>query len=89
MISSKMDQTAASVVAQAEQLELQMEGSKAVETRLSRLEALGATNETAGCWCITADYPPGHALPASIHISGPTRFYLWMGTVSPCGVLPV
>ena len=47
-ISNRMDQTAASVVAQAEQLQLQMEEIKAIETRLSRLEALGATNEAAG-----------------------------------------
>ena len=47
MISNQMDRTAASVVAQAEQLQLQMEGIKAIETRLSRLEAFGATNETA------------------------------------------
>ena len=46
VISKQMDQTAASVVAQADQLQLQMEGIKAIETRLSRLEALGATNET-------------------------------------------
>ena len=42
-----MDQTAASVMAQAEQLQLQMEGIKAIETQLSRLEALGTTNKTA------------------------------------------
>ena len=47
VISNRMDQTTASVVAQAEKLQLQMEGSKAIETRLSRLEALGATKETA------------------------------------------
>ena len=33
------------------------------------------------CSCTTADYPPGHALPAMTHTSGPTRFYLWMDTV--------
>ena len=43
-----MDQTAASVVAQAEQLQLQMEGIKARETWPSQLEALGATSEAAG-----------------------------------------
>ena len=48
VISSKMDQTAASVVAQAKQYQLQMEEIKAIETRLSQLEALGATNEAAG-----------------------------------------
>ena len=48
VISNRMDQTAASVVAQAEQLQLRMEGIKAIETLLSRLEALGATNESAG-----------------------------------------
>ena len=46
--SSKVDQTAASVVAQAPQLQLQMEGIRTIETRLSRLEALGATNEAEG-----------------------------------------
>ena len=46
--SSKMDQTAASVPAQAEELQLQGEGIKAIETRLSRLEASGATNEAGG-----------------------------------------
>ena len=46
VISSKIDQTAASVVAQAGQLQLQ--GIKATETWLSRLEALGGTNKTAG-----------------------------------------
>ena len=48
VISNRMDQTAASVLAQAEQLQLQMEEIKAIETRLSPLEALGATNEAAG-----------------------------------------
>ena len=43
-----MDQTAASVVTQAEQLQLQMEEIKALETRLTRPEALEATNEAAG-----------------------------------------
>ena len=47
VISNQMDQTAVSVVAQAEQLQLQMEGIKAIETRLSRLKALGATKERA------------------------------------------
>ena len=47
VISSKMVQTAATVVAQAEQLQLQMEEIKSIETPLSRLEALGATNEAA------------------------------------------
>ena len=28
-------------------------------------------------------------LPAMTHTSGRTRFYQWMDTVSPCGVLPV
>ena len=32
--------------------------------------------------------PPGHAQPAMTPTSGPTRFYLWMDTVSQCGVLP-
>ena len=45
--------------------------------------------EGTGCWCTTVDYPPGHALPAMTHTSGRTRSYLWMDTVSPCGVLPV
>ena len=44
MISSKMDHTAASIAAQAEQLQPQMEEIKAIQTRLSQLEALGATN---------------------------------------------
>ena len=48
VVSNKMDQTAASAVAQAERLQLQMEEIKAAETRLSRLEALGATDEAAG-----------------------------------------
>ena len=48
VISHRMDQTAASVVAQAEQLQLQMKEIKAIQTRLSGLEALGATNEAAG-----------------------------------------
>ena len=37
VISNRKDQPGASVVAQAEQLQLQMEGIKAIETRLSRL----------------------------------------------------
>ena len=48
VISNQMDQTAASVVAQAEQLQLQMEEIEAIDTRFSRLEALGATKEAAG-----------------------------------------
>ena len=48
MISNRMDRTDANVVAQAEQLQLQMEGIKAIETRLSRPVALAATNETPG-----------------------------------------
>ena len=48
VISHNMDQTAAGVVAQAEQLQLQTEEGKAIETGLSLLEALGATNEAAG-----------------------------------------
>ena len=39
-------------------------------------------------WCTTADYPPDHALPAMTPTSGPTRLYLWIDTVSQCGVLP-
>ena len=44
-----------------------------------------------GNWVLvhTVDYPPGHAPPAMTHTSGRTRFYQWMDTVSPCGVLPV
>ena len=41
-----------------------------------------------GCWCTTADYLPGHTLPAMTPTSGSTTFYLWMDTVSRCGVLP-
>ena len=48
VISNKMDRAAASVVAQAERLQLQMEEIKALETRSSQLEPLGATNEAAG-----------------------------------------
>ena len=48
VISSKMDETTASVVAQVDSLQLQMEGLKAIETRLSRLESLGAINDPAG-----------------------------------------
>ena len=48
VISNRMDQTTASVVAQAEQLQVQMEGIKATETPLSQLEALGATIQAAG-----------------------------------------
>ena len=33
--------------------------------------------------------PAWPALPAMTPTSGPTRFYLWMDTVSQCGVLPV
>ena len=44
--------------------------------------------EWTGCWCTTAYYPPGHALPAMTPTSGPTRFHLCMDTVSQCGVLP-
>ena len=40
VVSNKMDETAASVVAQVQQLQLQMEEIKAIETRLSQLEAL-------------------------------------------------
>ena len=47
------------------------------------------TKRGTGCWCTTVDYPPGHALPAMTPTSGRTRFYLWMDTVSPFGVLPV
>ena len=47
VISNRMDQTAASVVAQTEQLQLQMEEFKAKETRLGQLEALRAPNEAA------------------------------------------
>ena len=45
-IRNWMNRTAVSVVAQAEQLQLQMEEIKAIETRLSRREALGAPKET-------------------------------------------
>ena len=48
VISTKMDETAASVVAQVEQPQLQMEEIKAIETRLSQLDAFGATHEAAG-----------------------------------------
>ena len=48
VISSRMDKTAASVVAQAEQLQPQIEETKPIGTWLSGLEALGATNKTAG-----------------------------------------
>ena len=48
VLSSKMDHTAAGVVSQGEQVQLQMEEIKAIETRLSQLEALGATNKAAG-----------------------------------------
>ena len=41
-----------------------------------------------GDWVLVHHYPPGHALPAMTPTSGPTRFYLWMDTVSQCGVLP-
>ena len=47
VISNRMHQTAASVVAQAEQLHQRMRGIKGRKTRLSRLEALGTTNKTA------------------------------------------
>ena len=47
VISSKMDHTSASVVAQAEHLQLQMEEIKAIDTRLSAPEALGPTHEAA------------------------------------------
>ena len=47
------------------------------------------TKRGTACLCTTADYPPGHALPAMTPTSGRTKFYLWMDTVSQCGVLPV
>ena len=47
VLSSKMDQTAAGVVAQAGHVQLQMEEIKAIETWLSQLEASGATNKAA------------------------------------------
>ena len=46
VISNQMNQPAANVVAQGEQLQLQMEAINAIQTPLSRLEALGDTNET-------------------------------------------
>ena len=44
-----------------------------------------------GDWVLVhhSRYPPGHAVSATTHTSGPTRFYLRMDTVQPCGVLPV
>ena len=47
VISNRMDQTAASVLAQTEQLQLQMDGIKAIETQLGQLEELRAPNEAA------------------------------------------
>ena len=47
VINNRVGQTAASVVEQAEHLQLQMQGINAIQTLLSPLEALGATNETA------------------------------------------
>ena len=58
-------------------------------TRRTSTEYRPSTKRGTGCWCTTVNYPPGHALPAMTHTSGRTRFYLWMDTVSPCGVLPV
>ena len=46
-ISNRMNQTATSVIAQAAQLQLQMEEMKAIETRLRQLEALGGTNKAS------------------------------------------
>ena len=43
-----MVQTAASVLAQAEHLQQQIRGFKAIESLLRPLEALGATNQAAG-----------------------------------------
>ena len=48
VISNQMDQTAANVVAQAEQLQMETEEIKAMETRLDRLDAFGAANKAAG-----------------------------------------
>ena len=48
VISSKMDQTAARVVAQAELLELQLEKIKAIGTLSSQLEALGRHKRSRG-----------------------------------------
>ena len=50
-------------------------------TRRTSTECLPPTKRGTGCWCTTADYPPGHALPAITPTGGPTRFYLWMDTV--------
>ena len=47
VINNRMEQTSASVVAQMERLQLQMEEIKPKENRLCQLEALGATNEAA------------------------------------------
>ena len=43
-----------------------------------------------GDWVLVhhSRYPPGDARAAMTPTLGPTRSYLWMVTVSPCGVLP-
>ena len=58
-------------------------------TRRTSTGGLLPTKSRTGCCCTTADYPPGHALPVMTPTSGTTRFYLWMDTVSQCGVNPV
>ena len=46
------------------------------------------TKRETGCWCTTIGYLPGHAPPAMTPPLGLKRSYLWMVTVSPCGVPP-
>ena len=66
---------------------IQGDSSRACPTGLAGPEPSGTHNDPGQHFQV--DYPPGHALPAMTHTSGRTRSYLWMDTVSPCGVLPV